>query len=140
MNISKYDKYVYDVERRTIAEKLMLFCGVPADLGGFAKLVDCSVVASYYPTAPLNAIYRAVGAMYGVTPSTILRAVSYALYKSPDFANAISLVIGTRIKPSDVHSGMAIALLGKIIDNPALSPMYDAQTRTFRLPLMQRVE
>lgn len=140
MNISKYDKYVYDVERRTIAEKLMLYCGVPADLGGFTKLVDCSVVASYYPTAPLNAIYRAVGAMYGVTPKTILRAVSYALYKTPDFASAFSLVIGMRIKPSDVHSGMAIVLLSKIIDNPALSPMYDAQTRTFRLPLMQQVD
>lgn len=140
MNISEYEKYVYDIERRTTAEKLTLYCGIPADLGGFAKLVDCAVVASYYPDASLNEIYRAVGAMYGVTPKTILRAVSYALYKSQDFASAFSSVIGARIKPSDVHSGMAIVLLSKIIDNPELSPMYDAQTRTFRLPSLPHID
>lgn len=131
MNISEYNKYVHNVERRTAAEKLLLYCGVPVELGGFAKLVDCAVIASYYPEAPLNGIYRAVGAMYGVTPKTVLRAVSYALSKAPDFAAAFSVVIGARIKLQYVHCGMAIALLGKIIDNPALSPLYDARLQTF---------
>lgn len=130
MDIS-YTKYVYNTDRRTLAEKIALFCGIPANLCGFDKLVDCAVIASYRPNAPLQDIYRTVASMYGVVPKSVLRAISYALEKSPTFACAFADMIGSNVRPQDIHCGMAIAHFGKIIDNPELSPLYDSSIDAF---------
>lgn len=128
--ITDFGKHIFNTERRTLAEKLVLYCGVPANLSGYDKLVDCAVIASYRVSAPRKEIYRTVASVYGVVSQSVIRSVTYAINKTTDFERSFAEIIGSHARV-DVHCGKVIAHLGKIIDNPELSPLYDKSTGSF---------
>ena len=133
MNTKLLHSETVDDKRRFLAEKLVLHCGVPACLIGYDALVDCVNLSSEMPSYGICNIYAAVGAARKIKPRSVLRNISYAICKANNIAESLSNIVGARVLPQEVHAGLVISYLGKIVKNPILSPLYDAKTGVFRL-------
>lgn len=111
---------------RATAERLVIKCGVRADLKGFARLVDAVILYGTETSASFCEIYRMIGEMRKLKPKTVMREISYAVMQAFDIAGRLSELIGLPVPPSDIHSGLVIAYLGKLFQNPDLSVYSDS--------------
>ena len=110
-----------DNKRALLAvERIVLECGVRADLNGCAYLTEAATVYAACPDAKLTDIYGAVGSRHGVKPKTVMREINYAVAQAFDVAEKLSALIGVRIPPAQVHGGLIIAYIGKLYSNPDL--------------------
>lgn len=114
---------VNDTTFRFTAEKLVLKCGVRADLKGFKCLVDAVILyGTEYKTAFCE-LYREIGAIRGLKQKTVMREIAYALSQAFILPERLSAMIGVPISPADVHNGLVIAYIAKLFKNPSLSDM-----------------
>lgn len=112
---------VADQTFRRTAERLVIKCGIRADLKGCKHLIDAVIL---YGTELLDGfceIYRTIGALRGIKPKSVMREISYAIIQAFDISSRLSKLIGTNIPESDIHSGLVIAYLGKVFKNPDIA-------------------
>lgn len=121
---------ISDKTFRATAERLVIKCGVRADLKGFACLVDAVILYGTETSTSFCEIYRIIGELRRVKPKTVMREISYAVMQAFDIAARLSELIGLPVPASDIHSGLVIAYLGKLFQNPDLSVYSDAPTNT----------
>ncbi len=118
---TEYAAAIADKTFRLTAERLVLKCGVRADLKGFYRLVDCVIIYGTELCTEFCRIYRIVGEINGLQAKSVMREISYALKQSFDAPAKLSALIGFNIPESEIHSGLVIAYLGRLFKNPELS-------------------
>ena len=106
---------------RLTAEKLVLKCGVRADLKGCRCLIDAVILFGTGMYTGFCDIYRAVGSVHGLQAKSVMREISYAIAQAFNLADNLSKLIGTPIPKSDIHNGLVIAYLGRLFQNPSLA-------------------
>ena len=119
--LTEYRQVLADPSFRLTAERLILKCGVRADLKGSDSLVDAVILYGTDTCTGFCEIYRVIGEVRNVKPKSIMRAISYAITQAFDLSTRLSEMIGTTIPPDHVHSGLVIAYLGRLFKNPELS-------------------
>ncbi len=112
---------VSDPSFRLTAERLVLKCGVRADLKGSRCLIDAVILHGTEMCTGFCEIYRAIADIRGLKPKSVMREISYAIAQAFDLPDRLSTMVGTDIPPSDIHSGLVIAYLGRLFKNPDLS-------------------
>lgn len=108
-------------DRRTVnaVERLVLKCGVRADLNGYTYLSEAAAVFSAHPDSKLKDICDAVGSIHGVKPKTVMREINYAVAQAFDISETLSELVGARIPPSHIHGRLVIAYIGKLCGKPS---------------------
>lgn len=106
---------------RFTAERLVLKCGIRADLKGSDALADCVILYGVGAVTGYCDIYRAVGKLRGVSPKSVIREISYAIAQAFDIEEKFSALVGIRVRRQDIHCSLLIAYLGKLFRNPDLS-------------------
>lgn len=113
---------------RIAAEKLVLKCGVRADLKGCQCLVDAIIIFGTELCSGFCQIYKIIGELRGLRQKSVMREISYAISQAHDLPVHLSALIGIDIK--EVHNGLVIAYLGRLFDTPELSAQNSANTHT----------
>ena len=106
---------------RLTAERLVYKCGVRADLKGSKCLVDAIILYGTELCDGFCEIYRVVGALRGLKEKSVMREISYAISQAVDLPARLSALVGAHIPESHIHSGLVIAYLGKLFQNPNLT-------------------
>ena len=106
---------------RFTAERLVLKCGVRADLKGFSCLIDAVIIYGTETCATFCEIYRVIGELRGLKTKTVMREIAYAIEQSFGLCARLSDMIGISISEADIHSGLVIAYLGRLFVNPDIS-------------------
>ncbi len=119
--ISEYATATADNTFRVTAEKLVLKCGIRADLKGFHRLADAVIIYGTGLCTEFCRIYRIIGDLNGLQSKSVMREISYAIKQSFDLRAKLSALVGFDIPESEIHSGLVIAYLGKLFKNPELS-------------------
>lgn len=120
-NIDEIEKAAEDKRAYFAVERLVLKCGIRADLNGCTYLTEAATIFAAHPRSKLADIYEAVGRIHDVKPKAVMRAISYAVAQAFGVADRLSELIGTHIPPSQIHGGLVIAYIGKLYGNPSLS-------------------
>ncbi len=110
-----------DPSFRLTAEKLAIKCGIRADLMGFNRIVDAVILCGVGECTNSTEIYARVGALRNIKPKSVLRVITYAIRHAFDLPARLSAMIGIPIPESDIHSGLVIAYLGRLFQNPSLA-------------------
>ncbi len=118
---NEYATLVADRTFRHTAERLVMLCGIRADLKGFDCLIDAVILYGVGNCNGFCEIYRVIGELKKLKPKSVMREISYAIDQSYDIHEKLSAFIGIKIKKTDIHNGFVIAYLGKIFRNPDLS-------------------
>lgn len=118
---NEYIQTVGDPSFRLTAEKLVLKCGVRADLKGCSCLADAIILFGTESCTGFCEIYRVIGSIRGLKPKSVMREITYAISQSFGISERLSSMVGIHIPESDIHSGLVIAYLGKLFKNPDLS-------------------
>lgn len=84
---------------------------------GYKQLYDC-VIARMAKETTITEIYTEVGKKYNVQGKTVLRNVTYALNKAERLEERLSEVLGIRIEPNAMHTGLVITYLAEIVKEP----------------------
>lgn len=100
------------------AERLVLKCGVRADLKGFSCLIDAVIIYGTETSTAFCEIYAAIGALRKLKVKTVMREIAYAIAQAFDLRSRLSEMIGIPIAEADLHSGLVIAYLGRLFANP----------------------
>ena len=119
--LNEYRRVLSDPSFRLTAERLVLKCGVRADLKGSDKLTDAVILYGTEQSTEFCEIYRIIGAVHDVKYKSVMRAISYSIMQAFDLAARLSDMVGTYIPPDHIHSGLVIAYLGRLFKNPELS-------------------
>ena len=107
------------VARREV-ERLVLKCGVHANLKGYSRLIDA--VLLYSSTSyTLGELYRAIAEMHAIKPKTVIREISYALKQSHHIEKRLSEIIGSTFSSHEIHCGLVIAELAALLHSRAAS-------------------
>lgn len=114
---------ITDKTFRFTAEKLVLQCGVRADLKGFNSLVDAVILYGTEYKTSFCEIYAEIGMLRGLKPKTVMREISYALAQSYNLPERLSAMIGVPLSQSDIHCGLVIAYLAKLFRHPSLTTL-----------------
>ena len=75
---------------RFTAERLVLKCGIRADLKGSDALADCVILYGVGAVTGYCDIYRAVGKLRGVSSKSVIREISYAIAQAFDIEEKFS--------------------------------------------------
>lgn len=118
---NEYTATLADPSFRLTAERLILKCGVRADLKGSRCLIDAVILYGTELCYGFCEIYRIIGALRNLKPKSVMREITYAINQAFDLPTRLSKMIGANIPASDVHSGLVIAYLGRLFKNPDLS-------------------
>lgn len=118
---NEYMNILSDPSFRLTAEKLVLKCGIRADLKGYRCLADAVILYGTDTCTGFCEIYRAVGTVRDLKAKSVMREISYAISQSFDIASRLSEMMGIDIPESDIHSALVIAYLGQLFKNPSLS-------------------
>ncbi|MCM1367606.1 MAG: sporulation initiation factor Spo0A C-terminal domain-containing protein [Roseburia sp.] len=118
---NEYRNVLGDPSFRLTADRLVMKCGIRADLKGCRCLTDAIILFGTETCLGFCDIYRAIGAVRGLKPKSVMREISYAISQSFGVAARLSEMVGVAIPESDIHSGLVIAYLGKLFKNPSLS-------------------
>ena len=119
--LNEYRQVLSDPSFRLTAERLILKCGVRADLKGSNQLVDAVILYGTDMCTGFCEIYRIIGEVRNKKPKSVMRGISYAISQAFDLPARLSDMIGTTVPPQHVHSGLVIAYLGRLFKNPELS-------------------
>ena len=106
---------------RITAERLVLRCGVRADLKGFQCLADAVILYGSGLCSGVCEIYRIIGEYRKLKQKSVMREISYSLAQAFDLPTHLSKLIGAPILSDDIHSSLVISYLGSIFRNPDLS-------------------
>lgn len=112
---------VMDKTFRFTAEKLVLKCGVRADLKGFNCLVDAIILHGTEYSTSFCEIYNEIALIRNLKPKTVMREISYAIAQSFCLHERLSELMGIPISQADVHNGLVIAYLSRLFKHPSLS-------------------
>lgn len=118
-------EYLENRKLRRQAERLVYKCGVRADLKGCKCLVDSVILYSMDTAMSFYAIYERIGAYRNIKAKTVLREISYCIAQARNIASQITALIGCRVAPSDIHSSLVIAYLGKQLEIPERTEKQD---------------
>lgn len=121
MIANEYIGLVGDPTFRLTAERLVLKCGVRADLKGCSCLIDAVILFGTESCSGFCEIYRLIGELRRLKPKSVMREISYAISQSFDISKRLSALVGIPISEADIHSGLVIAYLGRLFKNPDLS-------------------
>lgn len=100
---------------RRSAELIAIKCGIRADLKGFERLVDAILLYGENSGTSFNSLYLLMSKSCGVKPKTIMREISYALSQAFNLHDRLSQLLGIDILPQDLHSGLVIAYLSRLV-------------------------
>lgn len=115
--LEKCNSVVNDKTFRQTAERLVLKCGVRADLKGFARLIDAVIIYGTELITSFCEIYRAIGELRSLKPKSVMREISYSIAQSFGLARRLSDMLGITLSEADLHSGLVISYLGMIFKN-----------------------
>ena len=118
---TEYATAITDKTFRVTAERLVMQCGVRADLKGFRRLADAIIVYGTGLCTEFCRIYRIIGDINGLQSKTVMREITYAIRQSIGMPAKLSALVGFEIPETEIHSGLVIAYLGKLFKNPELS-------------------
>lgn len=124
MNINERNEYmsvISDATFRLTANKLLLKCGVRADLKGYDCLTDAIILYGTYTCTRYCGIYRIIAETRDIKPKSVMREISYAIKESLDIHEKLSALVGIDIPKTLVHNGLVIAYLGIIFRNPDIA-------------------
>lgn len=119
-NESTDKSLVRDASSRQTAEKLVLRCGIRADLKGFDYIVDAVILSGTGACTRVCEIYSRIGALHRAKPKSVMRAISYAISNAPDLPRHLGAMLGIEISATEIHNALIIAYLGKLFGSPAL--------------------
>ena len=111
------ENLVFEPDIRRDAERLVLICGVHANLKGFARLTDAIILysADDVEYCVLNKLYQAIADIRKIKPKTVIREISYAILHAPHIAARLSELVGATISPDEIHNGLVIAALATVL-------------------------
>lgn len=112
---------VKDKTFRFTAEKLVLACGVRADLKGFNCLVDAIILYGTEFSTSFCEIYNEIAIIRNLKPKTVMREISYAITQSFCLHERLSELMGIPISQADIHNGLVIAYLSNLFKHPPKS-------------------
>lgn len=121
MNIIKSTEYMSVLSDNTFrhtANKLLIKCGIRAELNGYHYLTDAIVLYGTETCTKFCEIYRIIAAHRRIKPKSVMREISYAINNSIAIHERISELIGIDIPQDVVHNGLVIAYLGVIFRDP----------------------
>ncbi|MCH5160703.1 MAG: hypothetical protein J1G04_01590 [Clostridiales bacterium] len=103
-----------DPAARREAERLVLKCGIHANLKGFSRLIDAVVLYGAHDYT-LCELYRTIAELRSLKPKTVIREISYALSQSPRLEKRLSELVGSVFCSDEIHSGLVIAALATLL-------------------------
>lgn len=110
-----------DQSFRLTAERLVLKCGVRADLKGFSCLTDAVIIYGTGEYSGFCEIYRIIGKARKLHYKSVMREIAYAIDQAFDLPENLSALVGMPIRESDIHNSLVIAYLGRLFRNPSLA-------------------
>ncbi len=102
-------------ELRCSAEKLLLKCGIRADLSGFTYLTDAVILKSSYPRLRTCETYSLIGKVHSMRQKSIMRAISYAVDNAFGLPRRLNAMLDIDIGYSDIHNGLVISYLAGLM-------------------------
>lgn len=116
--LNEYTSVVSDTTFRLTANKLLIRCGIRADLKGYDCLTDAVILYGTGLCTRFCEIYRIIAANRNIKPKSVMREISYAINGTHGIHEKISALIGIDIPNTVVHNGLVIAYLGVIFRDP----------------------
>lgn len=111
---------LYDNQSRLAAERLVIKCGVRADVKGFNYLIDAVILFGKDYSTNVKSIYSAIADTHGAEPLSISNQIAFAIAQSFNLSDNLSRLVGMAIPSSDIHAKLVIAYLGRLFRNPLL--------------------
>lgn len=116
MNTS-IENIVLDRKTRLRAERLVLKCGIHANLKGFSRLTDAVILYSAGVCFTLSELYKSIAELRSLKPKTVIREISYAIAQSPHLEMRLSELVGSEFCSDEIHNGLVIAALATVLDS-----------------------
>ncbi len=108
---------VNDKNNRQTAERLVMRCGIRADLKGFGCLIDAVIIYGTELSSAFCEIYSAIGELRALKSKSVMREIAYSISQSFGLARRLSEMLGITLSDADLHSGLVIAYLALLFKN-----------------------
>ncbi len=108
------ENIVLDPIARRDVERLVLKCGIHANLKGFSRLTDAVLLYGAGETDSLCELYRTIAELRALKPKTVIREISYAISQSPRLDTRLSELVGSVFCSDEIHNGLVIAALATV--------------------------
>ena len=115
---NEHKSVIEDAMFRKTAERLVLLCGVRADLSGYRCLTDAIILYGTEMCSGFGEIYDIVGQYREIQAKSVMRDICYAIRQSYDLRRKMCEMLGIDISDADIHNGLVIAYLSAIFRDP----------------------
>lgn len=109
-NTAEITRILDNRRNKTAADRIVLKCGIRADLKGFTYLAEAAVLYGN-DVVGFNEIYRRLGARHGVQSKSIMREITYAIKGSPDVLPRLAELTGKTVA-ANASNSVVIQCLG----------------------------